>query len=457
MRYTHTRSASVAAFSIATLLAAPALWAKVSQEEADRLKGDELTPLGAVRAGSEDGVIPLWDGGIDKGRDSIPDGERPKDLFPDDKPLYTITSENLGEYKELLPPGAIALFEKFPDTYKIPVYESRRTAAFPQFYYDATHKYATTAELQNGGDSLVGAVTGIPFPIPQSGIEVIWNHRVRYRGQAITRFNAQAAVQSSGAYNVFLLQEDVKFLYSYPDQEPEDLNNVLVYFLQITKAPPRQSGGILLVHDTLDQVKEKRRAWLYNPGQRRLRRAPNVGYDNPGRGSDGLRTNDQLDVFNGALDRYNWKLVGKKEMLMPYNAGKLISADLKYKDILKPGHLNTDLTRWEKHRVWVVESEVKEGTSHIYGRRTFYVDEDSWSAIFVDIYDKRGKLWRVHVSHNMQVYDEPTFVAVISAVYDLNANRYLTMDMNNEEPVTFRQDFDKKHFTTGNVKKLAKK
>ena len=51
----------------------------------------------------------------------------------------------------------------------------------------------------------------------------------------------------------------------------------------------------------------------YNTGQRRGR-APNVAYDNPGTAADGLRTADQLDLFNGSPDRYEWKLLGKKEM-----------------------------------------------------------------------------------------------------------------------------------------------
>jgi hypothetical protein len=103
----------------------------------------------------------------------------------------------------------------------------------------------------------------------------------------------------------------------------EKLNNKILYFKQAVTAPARLAGGILLVHESMNQVKQPRDAWLYNPGQRRVRRAPQVAYDNPGHRADNMRTSDQLDMFNGAPDRYDWKLVGKREIYVPYNAYKL--------------------------------------------------------------------------------------------------------------------------------------
>ena len=65
----------------------------------------------------------------------------------------------------------------------------------------------------------------------------------------------------------------------------EEINNILLYFFQEVEAPARLAGNILLVHETLDQTAQQRQAWIYNPGQRRVRRAPNVAYDNPGTAS----------------------------------------------------------------------------------------------------------------------------------------------------------------------------
>lgn len=433
------------------LLASGMAVAKVSPDEAAKL-GKSLTPLGGEMAGNADKSIPAWNGGhVDKSHKS---GSRYKNPWPSDKPLFTIDAKNYKEHAAHLSPGQIAMFERY-DSYTLPVYQSRRSAAAPDFIYAATRKNAENAALENDGESMKNAITGIPFPIPGSGKEVIWNHKTRYRGQSIVRFNNQAAVQQNGDFTIFKLREDVRFSYNYPDITTADINNVITYFLQKTLAPARQAGGVLLVHETMDQVAEPRRAWLYNPGQRRTRRAPNVAYDNPGTGSDGLRTNDQLDAFNGATDRYNWTLKGKKEMYIPYNSYELSSDKYKYADIVKKGHLNQDLTRYEKHRVWVLDSQVREGTSHIYERRTFYVDEDSWSVALVDIYDKRGELWRHQEAHWAMAYDISAVMPVLGAVYDLQANRYLTMDMANEDAPIQVTEFEAEYFNPSNVSKVA--
>ncbi len=433
-------------------LASPS-WAKVPAAEANKL-GKELMPTGGIKAGNADGSIPAWTGGLDKSSEPYTDGDRLVNPWPQDKPKFFITQENASQYKDKLSLGQLEMLSRY-DSYKIPVYETRRSFAAPDFFYKATKKNALEAYLDNDGESMKDAVTGIPFPIPGSGKEVIWNHKTRYRGRSLTRYNNQAAVQQSGAFTIYKLKEDARFTYNFPNQKPEDLNNIITYFMQKTLAPTRQAGGILLVHETMDQVKEARRAWLYNSGQRRLRRAPNVAYDNPGTGSDGLRTNDQLDTYNGATDRYNWKLIGKREMYIPYNSYELHSDKYKYSDIVQQGHLNQDLTRYELHRVWEVDATLKEGTSHTYKRRTFYVDEDSWSVALVDIYDKRDQLWRVQEAHWANAYFEPAVMPVCGTIYDLQANRYLAMDMANEDPEIIRTDFDAEYFNPSNVKKLA--
>lgn len=452
------RPMGAVAFAAAALCFIPVALAGVSAEEAARL-GDDLTPLGAEKAGDEELGIPAWDGGIKSAPPSYKgSGTRYTDPSPDDQPSYTITSDNLDDYSEYLTPGQLALFAKFPETYEMPVYEGRREFANPQFIYDATLKNATEAELGGGGDAISGAITGIPFPIPGNGHEVIWNHKVRFRGLSVRRWNNQAAVTNTGDYNLVKLREDVTFSYSEAGIEPRDINNVILYFLQITTQPARLAGQILLVHETMDQLREPRKAWLYNPGQRRLRRAPNVAYDNPGTASDGLRTNDQTDMFNGAMDRYDWKLVGKKPMLMPANSYRLHSGDVEYDDIIKRGHINQSLARYEMRRVWVVDATLRGGTSHIYKRRTFYVDEDSWQVVAVDVYDKRDQLWRVQEGHSVMAYDVPYQLPVLESVYDLLANRYLVQAMNNEDDETYAIDVDPPvYFNPSNVKKLARR
>jgi hypothetical protein len=405
-------------------------WAKLSPEEIARL-GKDLTPLGAEMAGSADGTIPPWQGGITEPPAGYKKGDHHPDPFADDQALFTIDATNMEKYADKLTAGHMAMLKTYP-SFHMKVYPTRRSASAPQRIYDATLKIAATAELVNDGDGVRGAVNGIPFPIPKTGVEVIWNHLLRFRGELAERRIAQAAVTRGGNYTLVQFNDEFLLLYSKEGMTEEALENKILLFKQEVTAPARLAGEILLVHETLDQVKEPRAAWVYNPGQRRVRRAPNVAYDNPGTASDGIRTNDQFDMFNGATDRYDWKLVGKKEMYVPYNSYKLHSNSLRYRDILTPLHVNPEHLRYELHRVWVVEATLKEGARHLYKRRTFYVDEDSWQILVVDIYDNRDQLWRVSEGHPINYYEVPTFWTTLEVHTDLQSGRYLAIGLDNE-------------------------
>ena len=417
---------------VAVFASAASVFAAVSADQAARLDND-LTPLGAERAGNAAGTIPAWTGGITQPPAGYTPGMHHPDPYAGDQPLYVITAANLGQYRDKLTAGAAALLQAYAD-YKLPVYPTHRSASVPARVYEATKVNATRANLVRDGAGVEGAIGGIPFPIPQNGLEVMWNHLLRFRGVMAERHVAQAAPTRGGTYTLVDFDEEFLFNYYLEGMTPEKLGNTVFYFKQEVTAPPRLAGSILLVRETIDQVKEPRNAWVYNPGQRRVRRAPNVAYDNPGTASDGMRTSDQLDMFNGALDRYTWELVGKREMIMPYNSFKLHSDKVKYADILKPLHINQDLTRYELHRVWVVEAKLKPGTSHIYPRRTFYIDEDSWQALAVDQYDSHDQLWRVSEAHCINYYEVPTFWSTLEVHTDLLAGRYLAFGLANEGP-----------------------
>lgn len=408
--------------------------AKVSDADAAKL-GTELTPLGGEKAGNADGSIPAWTGGIT----SMPSGYSAGDFHPDpyagEAPEFEITAANYQQYADQLSEGLKKMFETYPDTFKLPVYKTHRSASNPQFVYDATKANATRATLLDDGNGMAGAAVGIPFPIPTNGLEAIWNHIARYRGPAVQRNGGQAAVTAGGDYNVIGFDEQLLIQYSQENATPESLleNNVLFMFKQKVTEPARLAGTALLVHETLDQVKEPRKAWTYNTGQRRVRLAPNIAYDTPGTAADGLRTTDDFDMFNGSPNRYNWELKGKKEMYVAYNNYTLHGDSVSYEDILKPNHVNPDLTRWEKHRVWVVEATLKEGLRHIYQKRVFYIDEDSWQIQLADMYDNRGELYRVAVAYGVNYYEVPTQWSTLDVYHDLNSRRYLAIGLDNEE------------------------
>ncbi|NND45235.1 MAG: DUF1329 domain-containing protein [Xanthomonadales bacterium] len=436
---------AVLAMSLA-LLSVTAL-AGAKPDEAGRLNED-LTPMGSERAGNAEGTIPAWTGGITEPPAGYSPGDHHPDPFADDEPLFRIDASNYQQYAEQLGVGQKAMFERYPDSYFMDVFPTRRSVSFPQRSYDMTIENAGTAELVADGEGVTNAAEGFPFPFPENAYELMWNHKLKPKGTGGVRYNNQVAPTVDGDYTFVKLREELLGLYYKEGVRIADINNILLYFFQEVESPARLAGNILLVHETLNQIEQQRQAWIYNPGQRRVRRAPNVAYDNPGTASDGLRTNDMTDMFNGAMDRFDWEVVGKKEMYVPYNSYESHQADVTPDDLVRPGHLNPELFRYELHRVWIVEARLKDGMRHINSRRTFYMDEDSYQIVLVDHYDGRDQLWRFSEAHCINYYDMPTFWSTIEAHYDLQSGRYVAQGLDNQDPVnTFNVELSESQFT----------
>ena len=429
----------------ALVLSSPAL-AKVSAEEAARL-GKDLTPVGAERAGNADGSIPAWTPAEQRGEISGEYSSEPN--IDAEASLFTITGANMDQYAGQLTEGHKLLLSRF-DSYKMKVYPSHRQATWPKAILEATKANATTAELK-GTDLLENAQLGFPFPIPQSGAEPIWNHRLKYRGNAVRRYNNQMIVQPSGDYQFTKIVEDVKFNYAnITEPGPVGESAVTLKYLSETLSPPRLAGTFILVHEKVDT----RDAWLYSPGLRRIRRAPTVCCDNPAEGTDGHQFYDQVDMFNGTLERYNWKLLGKREMFIPYNANKISGPSVTYDEIAAPKHLNQELPRYERHRVWVVEANVKPSTSHRIAKRVFYLDEDSWNIVAVDAYDSRGELFQFQEGHLVIGYNMLMTGTVPEVIYHFDSGRYFVTAMANEDkPVDFSVEFRDSHFEAATVQR----
>ncbi|MNJ05927.1 hypothetical protein D3C77_00050 [compost metagenome] len=420
------------ACTLSLSLVAASVMAAVSPEEAAKL-GTSLTPIGAEKAGNADGSIPAWTGGLKADAAPVQNGFM-GNPYASEKPLFIITAATAEQYKDKLTPGQQALFKRYPDTYKMPVYKTQRSAVLPQTAYDAAKKSAVTTEAVNDGYSLknFNDIHYFAFPIPKNGLEVVWNHLTRYRGHSYINSQVQATPQVNGSFTPVQIEIASGFPWLMSDAKPKDINNILFFAKQTVTSPARMAGNVTLIHETLDQVAEPRMAWAYNAGQRRVRRAPQVAYDGPGTAADGLRTADNADMYNGAPDRYDWKLVGKKEIYIPYNSYKLQSPSLKYTDVIQPGHINQDLTRYELHRVWEVVGTLKSGSRHIYAKRHMFFDEDTWTAVEIDHYDGRGQLWRVSEGHTFTDYVQKLTAFAGIGTYDLMAGRYVVSNLGNE-------------------------
>jgi hypothetical protein len=425
-------STLIKACTLTLSLLASSVMAAVSPQEAAQL-GTTLTPLGGEKAGNASGTIPAWTGGLKPGAAPLTN-DFLGNPFEGEKPLFVITAANVAQYKDKLTAGQQAMFQRYPDTYRIPVYKTQRTASSPQDVYDAVKKSAVTTEASSDGYALKNFEQShyYAFPIPKTGLEVVWNHLTRSRGTNFINRQAQATPQVNGDYTIVDIEMATGLPWKMADTKPEDQANILFYVKQTVTAPARMAGSVTLIHETLDQIKEPRMAWAYNAGQRRVRRAPQVSYDGPGTASDGMRVADNADMYNGSPDRYDWKLIGKKEVYVPYNNYLLQSPKLKYADIIKPGHINQDLTRYELHRVWEVEGTLKPGQRHIYAKRHMYFDEDTWAAVEIDQYDGRGQLWRVSEGYLVNDYQQGVAVYAAMGIYDLMAGRYLVSNLGNE-------------------------
>lgn len=405
-------------------LAAQSVLAAVGPDEAKKL-GTTLTQTGAERAGNADKTIPEYTGGLttppagyEKGS-----GIRP-DPYAAEKPLYAITAQNMAQYESKLTAGTREMLKKYP-TMRVDVYPSHRSMAFPKYVLDNTVKNATAVKTTDDGLGLEGTYAGIPFPIPKTGNEAMWNHLLRFTGQSsYTQYDSINVDSSGKAVLATTGQIHMDYPYYDPKRTGASSDSDIYFRTKIAyTAPARRNGEALLAQDYINPMKYGRRAWQYLPGQRRVKLAPDIAYDTPNPGSAGASTYDDAWVFNGAMDRYDFKLVGKQEMLVPYNAFKLIYAKDPYATTT-PNHLNPDYVRWEPHRVWVVEATLKADKRHIYAKRTFYIDEDSWIAVASDEYDARGQLYRAGFVYSNPAYEVPAPTSVGQSFHDFTTGGY---------------------------------
>ena len=400
--------------------------AAVTPEEAAVL-GEELTPFGAEKAGNADGTIPAWTGGLTEPPASYEQGsgKRP-DPWAEEEPYLVITKDNMAEYADNLTEGTKALLERLGDDgFQIKVWPSHRSFAAPDWYYENTVYNASHTQLVDDGLRLEDVRSGTPFPIPQSGIEVYWNHLLRWEGTHIETEYKNLYKDKKGKT---VLASTAMGTQEWPHYNPEkDYGTGFedYYMLRMDYVgPARRAGEKLLIIDPMDFTGGAgRRAWQYLKGQRRVRRAPSVAFDTPNAGAAGLATYDDGFMMNGSPERYNWKLIGKKEIYVPYN-----SYDLAYMtptDVtMGEQFISPDHNRWEKHRVWVVEGTLKEGSRHIYHRRTLFVDEDSWAVLSVNLYDGRDELWRIGYAYQAPNYEVPSGLALMHGHYDLQTGIY---------------------------------
>ena len=433
------------------------LWAGPQPEQIDRLQAD-LTPVGALRAGNTDGRIPEWTGGINQPPQGYQPGTVHIDPFDGETALLRINASNLDEHEAHLSPGHIAMLGKYGESYFMDIYPTHRSAAFEQRIYDKTASNGIAGHLTPDGEGVLDVAEGFPFPFPENGRELIWNHKLKYKGLGSTRRLNLVNATAGGKYQLVNMQIEVLSQYHQPGATLESIDNRLLYLMQTINSPARLAGTLLLVHESVNQALRPRDVWTYNPSQKRVIRAPNVAYDNPSAATDGLAVSDMADMFNGAMDRFDWSLEGKREIYVPYNAYRVHGSPSDYKELVLPGHLEPSLLRYELHRVWVVEARLREGSRHINPRRTYYLDEDSYQILMVEHYDKRGELWRFSEAHPIVFYEVPTLWTSVETHHDLQSGRFVSYRQDNRNGVaSFNVDLSPGQFSPQSLRRRGRR
>jgi hypothetical protein len=398
--------------------------AAVSPSQAQQL-GTTLTPFGAQQAGSADGAIPPYTGGI-VAMQNLPTGNatsRYPDPFANERPLFSITASNAAQYAAELTPGTHALFSRFSD-FRIDVYPTHRTMSYPDWVLKNSIKNATSAQMVGDSDGVTGAYGGVPFPIPQNGNEVMWNSNLAYAPAFCTETYQNYLVDTSGSVtDLGTITSD--YVEPYYDSNATALPKNFYRYVKVDlHSPVNEAGSIFLIEYPVDFTKTDDITWFYSPGTRRVRMAPEFKYDTPVASYGGAIDWDEIEMFYGRMDKFDYHLVGEKEMVVPYNDYKF--ANTTVDGLLGPHTLNPDGVRWERHRVWVVDATLKSGERHIYSRWTFYVDEDSWRILASESYDHSGAFYRVGFAYPNQNYADTGAVSLSRTFgfYDLSKGDY---------------------------------
>ena len=417
-----------------------------------------LSFFGAELSGNDEGSIPPWQGGIVTPPASYKQGDWHPDPYINDVPLFTIDQGSVGQYQDKLSAGHRAMLARYPDSYRLRVFPSRRSVSYPPAVAEQTRKYQGKARVVDDGAGIAGIVRGIPFPEPENGEQAIWNMRLSYKGGGYRGYFTTALTAKDGTYELGVSAHEIEYMYGDPRSTLANLNNIKTRAVMYTLRPAKNAGSIYLYHFLLNSLHEERRNWAYSPGKRRVKRSSMISHDQPMSGSDGIHIWDQGDMWLGPITEFNWTLLGKREMYVPYNAYQLHSGATAVDDIVAPKHLNQDLARYELHRVWVVEATRREGSNHRYQRRRYYLDEDSWRVMFAEHYDEQGEVHRFSEAHHINYYEAKVFYTTLDTYYKLDTERYYLRHVDNDySPFDFSFDQNANYYIPGRLKMKAKR
>ncbi|MBD8561850.1 DUF1329 domain-containing protein [Pseudomonas fluorescens] len=410
-----------AIITVAATIACCAALAAVTPEEAIKLGGPELTETGAIKSGNADGSIPPYSG------EKPPTAKAPAsagkfiwgDPYADEKPLFVIDSKNMDQYASKLSEGQKVLLKRYP-TYRIEVFPTHREAVIPDYVAKNTPKCSTTAQLVGDNNGIIGAASCIPFPLPKNGYEAMWNaalaveapyEKYDYKGWLVDSSGNLNQVAGATMYH----END----YWNPNVKEPRYSQRLV---NANTYPPAKAGNKDLRWRPMRMDQEEPRAWAYLTGQRRVRLAPEFTYDTVATNFGGMLVFDEINTFDGKMDRFDFSNLAIKEMIVPFHTQKTHFQPAE--KILLKNHPEPSSIRWELRRVLVVDAPRKAGQRHAYKRKVFYIDQDSWRFVLYDSFDDGGSIYRTAVDLPYTRPETQSVNSTSQVMFDLTKGTY---------------------------------
>jgi hypothetical protein len=404
--------------------------AGVAPDQAALLK-TTLTPMGSIRAGSADGLIPAWTGG-DTTVTSAPHDGIPPSPYAAEKKILTIDASNMAQYSDRLSDGVKAMMTRYPG-FHIDIYPTHRSAAAPQWVYDNTYNNALNSAPAPDGilNGFVGAYGGVPFPILDksdpnlAGAQIVWNHMSRWQGASAYGLKTSYVVNQGVVTLASAWDQWGENPYYQPGGNAGSFNGYMTKYKFLFVGPPNLDGSAIMQWQRASgDVNNLTTVWQYLNGQGRVREAPELTFDTPSGQADDISNYDEYFMFNASPAQYDWKYIGEKEVYVPYNENNMF---LNTPDQALLTHfINPDDVRWELHRVLIVDGTLRQGSRNVMARRRFYVDEDTWTILLADEWDAKGNLYHVEMGFNEDRPDLPGTFLAATAVYNLLTDQYTT-------------------------------
>jgi len=302
------------------------------------------------------------------------------DPFAGDKVLFTITKANAAQYKDKLTPGTLAMLDKY-DNFKMNVYQTRRTACYPQAVYDNVKAQAGKVELQGFGIANRGPST-VPFPIPKSGLEAIWNHTMRYLGGGIDRNYHSFPCARTATSTRSARRNTASSTRTWTSRRTTCCSASVALH-----GAGDARGTVFLVHEPVDQVKQARSRGSTTPASAAVaaRARPRLRqHQRRHRGPAHHRPVRRLQRCARPLRLEDRR---KKEIYFTYNAFKLSDKKLRYKETDPQEHAERRPAALRTAPGVGGRANLEGGQQARVRQARVLIDEDTWTVLYEDAYD----------------------------------------------------------------------